>query len=62
MEWHLKLPIEGRKDEFLDIHFEGGQMTGYGVSPARYSTTDPFIQSQIENSVWYKKKKIFRIK
>lgn len=34
----------------VSVHFTGGALTAYGVTPAKYSTSNPFFQSVIENS------------
>lgn len=56
IEWNLQLPTGSHKLPFINIHFTGGQITGYGVSPARYTTDDPYIQAAIETSPYFKKK------
>lgn len=48
MELNLRLPTGSRIKPFIEVHFERGQITGYGVTPARYSTADPFVQRLIE--------------
>lgn len=53
MEWRLPLPTGSSAKKYIEIVFEGGQITGYGVAPARYSTDDPYIQHLIESSHWY---------
>lgn len=58
MEWKLHLPTGSRVKPYIDIHFEGGQISGYGVTPARYETDDPYIQKLIEESFWYKRGRI----
>lgn len=45
----------------IEIPFTGGQVTGYGVSPARYVTRDPCIQRMIESTVEFRKGKIKRV-
>lgn len=32
------------------VHFTGGALTSYGVTPAEYTTANPFIQKVIEQS------------
>lgn len=34
----------------ISVHFAGGALTAYGVTPATYSTTNPFFQTVIEHS------------
>lgn len=51
MEWHAILTAGKAK---VHVDFTGGALTGYGVTPAEYSTEDPFIQAVIENSSYYK--------
>lgn len=62
MEWHLTLPTGYPALPYLTVKFEGGHVTGYGVSPARYTTTDPYVQKFIEQSEWFKRKRIYLLK
>ena len=34
----------------VHVHFKGGTLTGYGVSPSEYTTDNAFIQHVIEHS------------
>ena len=43
----------------LTVHFSGGSLTGYGVTPAEFTTENPMTQAIIENSDYFKKGKIF---
>lgn len=40
------------------VHFTGGALTSYGVTPAEYTTSNPFIQKVIENSPYFKESRI----
>lgn len=40
------------------VHFTGGALTSYGVTPAEYTTANPFIQKVIENSSYFKEGRI----
>ena len=42
----------------VSVHFTGGALTAYGVTPAKYSTSNPFFQSVIENSNQFKSGRI----
>lgn len=42
----------------LRVHFTGGALTAYGVTPAEYTTSDPFIQKVIEQSNYFKQGRI----
>lgn len=42
----------------VSVHFTGGALTAYGVTPAKYSTSNPFFQSVIENSKQFKSARI----
>lgn len=42
----------------INVHFSGGALTAYGVTPATYSTTNPLFQIVIENSEYYKSGRI----
>ena len=43
----------------VTVHFSGGSLTGYGVTPAEFTTENPMTQTIIENSDYFKKGKIF---
>ena len=40
------------------VHFRGGALTSYGVTPAEFTTSNPFIQKVIENSSYFKEGRI----
>lgn len=40
------------------VHFTGGALTTYGVTPAEYTTANPFIQRVIEQSAYFKEGRI----
>lgn len=42
----------------VKVHFTGGALTAYGVTPAEYTTACPFIQKVIENSSYFKEGRI----
>lgn len=46
----------------VTVHFSGGSLTGYGVTPAEFTTENPMTQAIIENSDYFKKGKIFLIR
>lgn len=50
MELEVDLHTGSPKEPYVRVAFTGGQITGYGVSPARYSTIDPLMQRIIESS------------
>lgn len=56
MEWQCIIVHNGAKFNFA---FTDGTATGYGVTPARYSTDNPVLQQVIENSSHFKSGKIF---
>ena len=55
MDWQCEIPV-GRARAI--VHFSGGTMTSYGVTPAEYSTGDPVQQRIIENSSYFKSGRI----
>ncbi|MCM1376940.1 MAG: hypothetical protein NC097_04795 [Clostridium sp.] len=55
LEWHALIPA-GRMT--LSLVFTDGKVSGYGVIPARYQTSDPVIQSAIEASGHFRNGKI----
>lgn len=42
----------------VSVHFTGGALTAYGVTPAKYSTSNTFFQNVIENSEQFKSGRI----
>lgn len=59
MEWVALIPC-GKAT--MRVHFSGGSLTGYGVTPAEYTTQNPMTQTIIENSKEYKSGKIFLLR
>lgn len=55
MEWHANITC-GKVT--INVPFTGGALTGYGVTPARYTTENPLYQTIIENSEYFKSGKI----
>lgn len=58
----LQLPTGYEALPVIDLTFERGHVTGFGVSPASLITDDPVLQKIIESSWYYKEKKIRLIK
>lgn len=44
------------------VHFAGGALTAYGVTPAEYTTDNPFIQRVIEQSAYFKEGRIIMLR
>lgn len=44
------------------VHFTGGALTQYGVTPAEYTTDSPFLQRVIEQSDYFKEGRIILIR
>lgn len=42
----------------LRVHFSGGALTAYGITPAEYTTDNQFFQRVIENSDYFKSGRI----
>lgn len=42
----------------LNVHFTGGAMTAYGVTPAEFTSSNPAVQSIIEASAYYRSGRI----
>lgn len=59
MEWQCVIVSGGVKFHFS---FTEGTITGYGVTPAKYRTSNPILQDVIENSDYFKSGKIFLVK
>ncbi len=58
MEWNALIPV-GRST--LRVHFSGGTLTGYGSTPATFTTDNPAVIRLIEESYWYRINKIRRL-
>ncbi|MBD5370499.1 MAG: hypothetical protein HDR80_05030 [Bacteroides sp.] len=58
VEYMARIPAGPRE---IDIHFTGGQMSGFGVRPATFETADPVMCRIIEGSALYKGGRIRRI-
>lgn len=59
MEWKALLKC-GKAT--VSVHFSGGSLTGYGVTPAMFTTENPLKQALIENSREFKSGKIFLLR
>jgi len=59
MEWNAIIPA-GRTT--VRVHFTGGTVTGYGVSPATFTTDNPAVIHLIEHSHWFRNRKILLLK
>ncbi|MDE6026917.1 MAG: hypothetical protein K2G23_02465 [Muribaculaceae bacterium] len=59
MEWVALIP-SGRN--IVRVRFSGGSLTGYGVAPATFRTTNPVVMDVIERSSYFKRGKIRLIK
>lgn len=55
MDWTTQIKV-GKGT--VAVHFSGGALTAYGVTPAKYSTSNAFFQTVIENSEQYKSGRI----
>lgn len=59
MEYHMLIPV-GKAT--LHVQFSGGNMEGYGNTPAEYSTGDRFMQMVIEHCEMFKAGKIYLVR
>ncbi|MBR3792339.1 MAG: hypothetical protein IKK27_00135 [Alistipes sp.] len=59
MEWQCVIVSGGVKFHFA---FTEGTITGYGVTPAKYRTSNPILQNVIESSQYFKSGKIHLVK
>ncbi len=55
MDWVAQLKAGAAT---VKVHFSGGAITSFGVTPAEYTTTNPFIQKVIEQSQYFKEGRI----
>lgn len=51
VDWAAQIKVGAAR---VRVHFTGGALTSLGITPAEYSTTNPFIQKVIEGSAYYK--------
>lgn len=56
IEWHALIPFG--KGSTMKVDFTGGTLTGYGISPAKFTTGNKMVQDIIERSAYYKTGKI----
>ena len=59
VEWQAIIPAGKGK---LVVHFSGGSITAYGVTPATYKTDNPAHQAIIETSKHFRSGRIFLVK
>lgn len=55
MEWYAVIKMGASK---MTVPFTGGSLSGYGVSPAKFTTEHPLTQAVIEHSDYYKSGRI----
>lgn len=55
LEYHAVFRVGGAS---VHVPFTGGTLTGYGVAPATYATSDAFLQYAIEHSPEFNQGKI----
>lgn len=55
MDWTTQIKV-GKGA--VSVHFTGGALTAYGVTPAKFSTSNTFFQNVIENSEQFKSGRI----
>lgn len=55
MDWMAQIRVGGA---IARVHFTGGALTAYGVTPAEFTTTNEFMQKAIEQSDYFKQKRI----
>lgn len=59
VDWVAQIKAGGAT---VRIHFTGGALTQYGVTPAEYTTENPFMQKVIENSSFFKEGRIIVVR
>lgn len=55
MEWIALIPAAHNT---VRVRFSGGSMSGYGVTPATFTTTNPVVMEMIEKSEYFERGKI----
>lgn len=59
VDWMARIQVGSAT---MRIHFTGGALTQYGVTPAQYTTSDGFVQAAIEQSEYYKEGRIIKVR
>lgn len=59
MEWHARIPVGNGA---MHVDFTDGAITGYGVTPAEFTTKNPVVQAIIEKSDYFRQGKIFLLR
>lgn len=54
-EWQVLIPAGCAK---VRVRFTGGSLSGYGVTPATFETSNPYIQRLIQNSPEFRSRRI----
>lgn len=55
MEWVALIPT---RSNVLRVRFSGGALSGYGVTPATFTTDNASVMSIIESSRFFKDRRI----
>lgn len=56
LELTVMIPLPVGEKRHIAVEFTGGHITGYGVSPATFTTKDPYIQDMLESNRWFGRK------
>lgn len=48
MELSIRIPIDNPVRPYYEVLFQGGQFTGYGMAPAKFSTDDPQLKKLLD--------------
>jgi hypothetical protein len=59
MEWQALIPAGYG---VVKVHFKGGSYSGYGQTPATFTTDNVALQRLIEDSSYFDSGKIFRMR
>lgn len=54
-EWQVLLPAGRAK---VRVRFTGGSLSGYGVVPATFVTSNPYVQKLVQNSPEFRSRRI----
>ena len=54
-EWQVLIPAGRAK---VSIRFTGGSLSGYGIVPATFATSNPYIQRLVQNSPEFRSRRI----
>lgn len=53
LEWQIMLPTGFEAKPYITVRFENGHISGYGTTPATFTTKCPLTKQLIESCPWF---------